>query len=85
MNAEAVYAKEKIPTGFQEIEVLFSDEITVGDISLRYEKRDKAVLFVQGIAVEIDFENPPVFACDLFLGKGGSSEYILKNGTVKIR
>lgn len=85
LNAEAVYAKEKIPTGFQEIEVLFCDEISVGDITLRYEKRDKAVLFVQDIAVEIDFENPPVFACDLFLGKGGSSEYILKNGMIKIR
>lgn len=85
LNAEVVYAKEEIPTGLQKTEVVFGDEVRVGEMTLRYEKREKAVLFAQGIAVEIDFENPPLFGSDLFLGKGGSGVFVLKNGTVRTK
>ncbi len=83
LNAEVIYAKEEIPTGLQKTEVVFGNEVRVGEWMLRYEKRDKAVLFAQNIAVEIDFENPPLFGADFFFGKGGSGVYLLKNGRVQ--
>lgn len=85
LNTAAVYVKDEIPTGFHNVNVVFGDEVKIGELTFRFESRSKAVLLAQGIVTEIDLTNFSVLDADLFLGNGGHGDYYLNNGKIYSR
>lgn len=84
LNGETVYAMHEIPTGLQHANLVFSEEVHIGELTFRYVRRGKALLFAQGLVTEFDFDDAPALDRDFFVG-GDYGDYTLKNGRVRQR
>ena len=83
LKTDAVYVPDEIATGLRDVNVVFGEEVAIGELSFRYESRTKIVLAVQGIVTEIDFTDCAVLGADLFIDRG-NCEYFLKDGKIVI-
>lgn len=82
LPAAELRAAQKTETGFAETAVFYEREFTYGKLNFRFEGENKLVLVAEDQTVEIDFTGGGTLGTDLFLGKGNTGIYYLRNGAV---
>ncbi len=86
LPADAVYAREEIPTGLRETELVFAESFCIDGLEFRFEGAEKLSVQAEGTVTEFDFANGAALDADLFVGEGcGGLIFYLKDGIIYAR
>ncbi len=82
-GAERVYCREERTDGFQNLDVIYGERFTEGELSFSFESDEVLLMFARGTAVKFDFEKTSLLQADFNVEKGcGSLKYFFDYGII---